>query len=165
VCAAPTAAILDVARFGQGVAGGAGIVVARTVVTDVFDDHDIAGVYSRLGTITAAAPVLAPMAGGALLLVLPWRGVFLVLAGFGVLLAAGVWWWIPESLPPHRRRAGGVVAGLRSIGEVAARGAVLAPVLALSFGGAAVFAYIAGTTFVFQQAYGLTAAGRAWCTG
>ncbi|MFI5720602.1 multidrug effflux MFS transporter [Nocardia sp. NPDC051750] len=159
VCAlAPTAAILDIARFGQGVAGAAGIVVARAVVTDIFDDHEIAGVYSRLGAITAAAPVLAPMAGGALLLVLPWRGVFLVLAGLGVLLAWGVWRWIPESLPPHARRPAGLVAGLRSIGRVAARGAVLAPVLALSFGGAAVFAYIASTTFVFQNVYGLTAA-------
>ncbi|MEU4311458.1 Bcr/CflA family efflux MFS transporter [Nocardia sp. NPDC024068] len=162
---APTAAVLDVARFGQGVAGAAGIVVARAVVTDVFDDHDIAGVYSRLGAITAAAPVLAPLAGGALLLVLPWRGVFLVLAGIGALLAAGVWWWIPETLPPHSRRPAGLVAGLRSIGGVAGRGAVLAPVLALSFGGAAVFAYIAGTTFVFQQFYGLSAAAASLVYG
>lgn len=155
---APTAAMLDAARFGQGIAGAAGIVVARAVVTDVFDDHAIAGVYSRLGAITAAAPVLAPMAGGALLLVLPWRGVLLILAVIGLLLVAGVWRWIPESLPRPARRPGGVAAGLRSIGALAARGAVLAPVVALSFGGAAVFAYIAGTTFVFQEIYHLTAA-------
>ncbi|WP_269749671.1 MFS transporter [Nocardia fusca] len=97
-------------------------------------------------------------AGGALLLVLPWRGVFLILAVIGLLLAAGVWRWIPESLPRPARRPGGVAAGLRSIGAPAARGAVLAPVVALSFGGAAVFAYIAGTTFVFQEIYHLTAA-------
>ncbi|WP_280397244.1 Bcr/CflA family efflux MFS transporter [Nocardia carnea] len=162
---APTAAILDIARFGQGVAGAAGIVVARAVVTDMFDDHDIAGVYSRLGAITAAAPVVAPMAGGVLLLVLPWRGVFLVLAGIGVLLAAGVWWWIPESLPASARRPAGVMAGLRSIGGMATRSAVLAPVLALSFGGAAVFAYIAGTTFVFQDVYGLSPAAASLVYG
>lgn len=166
VCAlAPTVAVLDAARFGQGVAGAAGIVVSRAVVADVFDDHDIAEVFSRLGAITAAAPVLAPLAGGALLLVLPWRGVFLVLAVFGSVLAVGVWFWIPESLPPHARRPGGMVAGLRSIYGVATRGAVLAPVLALSFGGAAVFAYIAGATFVFQEVYGLTAAAASVAYG
>ncbi|MFD4406505.1 multidrug effflux MFS transporter [Nocardia sp. NPDC058499] len=166
VCAlAPTVVILDVARFGQGVAGGAGIVVARAVVTDMFDDHDIAGVYARLGAITAAAPVLAPMAGGALLLVLPWRGVFLVLAAVGLLLAVGVARWIPESLPAHARRPGGVAAGLRSIGVLVAHGAVLPPVLALSFGGAAVFAYIAGTTFVFQEIYHLTPAAASLVYG
>ncbi|MEU1980951.1 Bcr/CflA family efflux MFS transporter [Nocardia sp. NPDC019395] len=154
---APTVVILDIARFGQGIAGAAGIVVARAVVTDIFDDHEIAGVYSRLGAITAAAPVLAPLAGGALLLIMPWRGVFLVLAVVGLLLAVGVWRWIPESVPPSARRPGGIAAGLRSIGTLAARGAVLAPVAALAFGGAAVFAYIAGTTFVFQEIYHLTA--------
>ncbi|WP_280425551.1 Bcr/CflA family efflux MFS transporter [Nocardia carnea] len=166
MCAcAPTVVVLDAARFGQGVAGGAGIVVARAVVTDIFDDDDIAGVYSRLGAITAAAPVLAPMAGGALLLVLPWRGVFLVLAVVGLLLAAGVWRWIPESLPSHARRPGGIVAGLRSIGALLTRRAVLAPVSALSFGGAAVFAYIAGTTFVFQEVYHLTPAAASLVYG
>ncbi|WP_431939987.1 MFS transporter [Nocardia grenadensis] len=90
VCAlAPTVVVLDAARFDQGVAGAAGIVVSRAVVADVFDDYDIADVFSRLGAITAAAPVLAPLAGGALLLVLPWRGVFLVLAVFGSALAVG----------------------------------------------------------------------------
>lgn len=88
--------------------GAAGIVVARAVVADLFDDHDIAAVYSRLGAITAAAPVLAPLVGGALLLALSWRGVFGVLAAFGLLLAVGVRRWIPESHPPRARLSGGV---------------------------------------------------------
>ncbi|WP_280272968.1 multidrug effflux MFS transporter [Nocardia wallacei] len=166
LCAsAPTIAILDLARFGQGVSGAAGIVVARAVVADLFDDHDIAAMYSRLGAITAAAPVLAPMAGGALLLLLPWRGIFAILAAFGVLLTAGVWRWIPESHPPHARTSGGITGGLRAITALATRRAVLAPVLALSFGGAAVFAYIAGTTFVFQDTYNLTPAAASLVYG
>ncbi|MCZ9340700.1 MFS transporter, partial [Streptomyces sp. TRM76130] len=66
--AAPTAAVLDAARVGQGITGAAGIVVSRAVVTDLFDDRDLAPVFSRLGAIGAMAPVLAPLAGGALLL-------------------------------------------------------------------------------------------------
>ncbi|MCD7436750.1 multidrug effflux MFS transporter [Streptomyces lincolnensis] len=159
ICAlAPTVDVLNAARVGQGIAGAAGIVVSRAVVADLFDDRDLPSVYSRLGAITAAAPVLAPLAGGALLLVVSWRWLFAVLALMGVLLALGVWRWIPESHPPHARLAGGAVASLRSLGSVAAQRAVLTPVLAVAFGGAAVFAYIAGTTFVFQDIHHLSPA-------
>jgi DHA1 family bicyclomycin/chloramphenicol resistance-like MFS transporter len=159
VCAlAPTVAVLNSARVGQGVAGAAGMVVSRAVVTDLFDDRELPLVFSRLGAIGAMAPVMAPLAGGALLLVVPWRYVFAVLALMGVLLAAGVWRWIPESHPPDARLTGGLGTSLRAIGGVAAQPAVLAPVLALGCGGAAVFAYIAGTTFVFQDIYHLSPA-------
>jgi DHA1 family bicyclomycin/chloramphenicol resistance-like MFS transporter len=104
------------------------------------------------------APVLAPLVGGALLLVVPWRYVFAVLALMGVLLAVGVWRWIPESHPPGARLTGGLALSLRAIGRVAAQPALLAPVLALACGGAAIFAYIAGTTFVFQDIYHLSPA-------
>ncbi|WP_414504884.1 multidrug effflux MFS transporter [Streptomyces sp. NEAU-L66] len=159
VCAlAPTVQVLIAARVGQGIAGAAGLVVSRAVVADLFDDHELPSVFSRLGAITAAAPVLAPLAGGALLLAVSWRYVFVVLALMGVLLALGVWHWIPESHPPHARLTGGPAASLRIIGQVAARRAVLTPVLALACGGAAVFAYIAGTTFLFQDIYRLSPA-------
>ncbi|MBF6328064.1 multidrug effflux MFS transporter [Nocardia transvalensis] len=166
VCAlAPTVEVLDAARVGQGVSGAAGIVVARAVVTDLFDDHDLAAMYSRLGAITAAAPILAPMAGGALLLVFSWRAVFAVLAALGLLLVLGVWRWIPESHPAQARPAGGVTAGLYAIARLATRPEVLSPALALSFGGAAVFAYIAGTTFVFQDIHHLTPAAASLVYG
>ena len=159
VCAAaPTLAVFNVARIGQGAAGAAGIVVSRAVVTDLFDDRELAPVFSRLGAITAAAPVLAPLAGGALLLVLPWRYVFAALALAGLLLCLGVARWIPESRPPSARLSGGLTGSLRAIGQMAARRTVLAPVLTLAFGGAAVFAYIAGTTFVFQDIHHLSPA-------
>ncbi|RNG22258.1 multidrug effflux MFS transporter [Streptomyces botrytidirepellens] len=159
VCAvAPTLAVLNAARVGQGITGAAGIVIARAVVADLYDDGELATVFSRLGAITAAAPVLAPLAGGALLLVVSWRYVFAVLALTGLLLALGVLRWVPESHPPSARLTGGLARSLRTIGRVAGRRAVLAPVLALAFGGAAVFAYIAGTTFVFQEVHHLAPA-------
>ncbi|MFF7313181.1 Bcr/CflA family efflux MFS transporter [Streptomyces sp. NPDC008137] len=159
VCAlAPTVEVLNTARVGQGIAGAAGIVVSRAVVADLYDDRELPLVFSRLGAITATAPVLAPLAGGALLLAVSWRYVFAVLALMGLLLSLGIWRWIPDSHPPHARLTGGMTASLRAIGEVAAQRAILAPVLALACGGAAVFAYIAGTTFVFQDIYRLSPA-------
>ncbi|MFM9368413.1 multidrug effflux MFS transporter [Streptomyces sp. Da 82-17] len=159
VCAlAPTVAVLNTARFGQGIAGAAGIVVSRAVVTDLFDDRELSSAFSRLGAITATAPVLAPLAGGALLLAVSWRYVFALLAVLGVLLTVGVWRWIPESHPRHARLTGGLTASLRTVARVAAQPAVLAPMSALACGGAAVFAYIAGTAFVFQEIHHLSPA-------
>ncbi|MEJ8647975.1 multidrug effflux MFS transporter [Streptomyces sp. MS1.AVA.3] len=159
LCAlAPTVDVLIAARVGQGIAGAAGIVVSRAVVADLFDDRELPSVFARLGAITATAPVLAPLAGGALLLTVSWRYVFAVLALMGVLLALGVWQWIPESHPPHARLTGGLAASLRTIGQVATQRAILIPVSSLACGGAAVFAYIAGTTFVFQGIYRLSPA-------
>ncbi|WP_055545677.1 MFS transporter [Streptomyces sp. NBRC 110028] len=84
-----------------------------------------------------------------------WRYVFAALALVGLLLVLGVLRWVPESRPPHARLTGGLIGSLRTIGQVAARRTVIAPVLTLAFGGAAVFAYIAGTTFVFQDIHHL----------
>ncbi|MEV5887190.1 Bcr/CflA family efflux MFS transporter [Streptomyces sp. NPDC052020] len=153
---APTVEVLNAARVGQGITGAAGIVVSRAVVADLFDDRELPSVFSRLGAITATAPVLAPLLGGALLLVVSWRYVFAALAVTGLFLALGVLRWIPESHPPQARLTGGLSSSLRAIGRVAGRRAVIMPALALAFGGAAVFAYIAGTTFVFQDIYRLS---------
>ncbi|WP_314177771.1 multidrug effflux MFS transporter [Streptomyces winkii] len=150
---APTAVVLDVARVGQGIAGAAGIVVARAVMTDLFSGIQLAKKIAALGAITALGPVVAPLFGGAVLAVAPWRVVFFLLALFGLVLLVGVLRWVPESLARQDRTSGGITGGLRSVGRVATRRSVLAPVLSLSFGGAAVFAYIAGTSFVFQDIY------------
>lgn len=161
VCAlAPTLAVLNAARVGQGFSGAAGIVIARAVVTDLFDDGELATVYSRLGALSATAPVLAPLAGGAVLLVVSWRYVFAALALIGLLLILGVLRWVPESHPPQARLTGGLAGSLRTIGQVAAQRAVIAPVLTLAFGGAAVFAYIAGRRPVPPRS-GRIPAGRA----
>ncbi|WP_055488697.1 Bcr/CflA family efflux MFS transporter [Streptomyces sp. WMMB 322] len=150
---APTAVVLDAARVGQGIAGAAGIVVARAVMTDVFSGMQLAKKIAALGAITALGPVAAPVFGGAVLAVTSWRVVFFLLALAGLALLVGVLRWVPESLPRHDRTSGGMAGGLRAVGRVAKRRSVLAPVLSLAFGSAAVFACIAGTSFVFQDIY------------
>ena len=73
-----------------------------------------------------------------------------------MLLAAGVF-GLPESLPPERRRAGGVRDTLRSFRTLLADRLFVAVVLAAGLAGASMFAYIAGATFVLQRIYGLSA--------
>ncbi|MFG1680448.1 multidrug effflux MFS transporter [Nonomuraea sp. NPDC049269] len=154
----PGIEIFDAARLLQGVAGAAGMVVARAVLTDRFHGTPEAGRhFATLSAIVFMAPVAAPVLGGAILDIGSWRLVFTALAGFGVLLIAGLLAWVPESLPTDRRRSGGVTGVVKAITMLAGRRALVGYVLASSFTGAALFTYIAGSTFVFQNVYGLSA--------
>ncbi|GAA2278456.1 multidrug effflux MFS transporter [Nonomuraea roseoviolacea subsp. roseoviolacea] len=154
----PGIEIFDAARLVQGVAGAAGMVVARAVLTDRFHGTPEAGRhFATLSAIVFTAPVAAPVLGGAILGVGSWRLVFVALAGFGVLLIAGILAWVPESLPAARRRPGGVTGVVKAVAMLAGRRALVGYVLASSFTGAALFTYIAGSTFVFQDGYGLSA--------
>ncbi|MFJ8537020.1 multidrug effflux MFS transporter [Streptomyces sp. NPDC093591] len=148
---APTIEAMTVLRFGQGVAGAAGIVVGRAVVVDLFHGPELSRVYAALSGIGALGPVLAPVLGGGLLAVAPWRFVFVVLALAGVALMLGIARGVPESLPRGRRTEGGAGGALRATGAVAVRPGVLVPVLTMGCTGAATFAYIAGATFVLHD--------------
>ena len=68
----------------QGVGAAAGAVVAMAIVRDLFDGRAAATLFSRLMLVLGVAPVLAPTIGGELLRFTSWRGVFAVLAVYGV---------------------------------------------------------------------------------
>ncbi|MCK9870326.1 multidrug effflux MFS transporter [Nocardiopsis dassonvillei] len=156
---APTIEILNVARVLQGASGAAGMVIARAVISDRFHGPDAARHFSTLAIILFIAPVLAPVVGAGVLELASWRVVFLVLAAFGALLVAGVLAWIPESLPPERRRSGGVGATFMAMGGLLSNRAVMGYVLLLAFGSAGLFTYIVSSTYVFQEIYGVSAMG------
>ena len=90
-------------RVLAGLATAACIVVGRAVVVDLFPGAGTTRAFAVLGAVTSIVPVLAPVAGSLLALVMGWRGMFLVLAGLAVLLTAVGWRALPESLPPERR--------------------------------------------------------------
>lgn len=154
---ASTIELLVVLRLVQGLAGAAGIVIARAVARDLYSGQRLVIIFSRLILVNGLAPVLAPLIGGQLSLVTSWRGIFVVLAAFGVvLLAAGIF-GVRESLPPERRRTGGVRDTLQSFRALLGDRLFVAVVLAAGLAGASMFAYIAGATFVLQRLFGLSA--------
>ncbi|MER7129280.1 multidrug effflux MFS transporter [Streptosporangium saharense] len=158
VCAlAPNIDVLNAARLLEGVAGAAGMVVGRAVLTDRFHGTPEAPRhFATLSVIVSIAPIAAPVLGGAILGFASWRVVFAALTGFGVLLVLGVLAWAPESLPASRRHSGGVSSTFRAIGGLFGRRALMGYVLTSSFSGAALFTYIAGSAFVFQDVYGVS---------
>lgn len=92
VCAlAPTTELLIGFRLVQGLAGAAGVVIARAVVRDLYDGVEMARFFSTLMLISGAAPIVAPLIGGQVLRFADWRGVFVVLAVVGLALTVVVW--------------------------------------------------------------------------
>jgi MFS transporter, DHA1 family, multidrug resistance protein len=151
---APGVEMLIVFRFVQGLAGAAGIVIARAVVRDLYDGLAMARFFSTLMLISGLAPILAPVLGGQILLFTDWRGIFLILTGIGLVLTVVAARWLPETLVPEKRHSGGVPDALRTMRGLFADRVFTGYLLAGSLAFAALFAYVSASPFVVQEIYG-----------
>jgi MFS transporter, DHA1 family, multidrug resistance protein len=151
--AAPSILVLDVLRLVQGLCGAAGIVLARAIVRDRWSGLEAARIYAGLMTALSLGPILAPTIGGGLLHLTDWRGLFVVLAGWGVALLVAAAVWVPETLPPSARRPAGLGRTLRVMRRLLDDRVFTGYTVGagLSFG--ALFSYIAGSSFVFQDVH------------
>jgi len=161
---APGMGWLIAARAVQGVAMGAGGVVARAVVRDLCDPLASAKIFSKLMLVMGVAPILAPLAGGWLLEHASWRWIFITLTLLSGLSALAVTLWLPET---HRPQAPHIP--LRHAGKQYLRllGNRLFVSYALSGGlvMAGMFAYIAGSPYVFIELYGVPPDRFGWVFG
>src|SRR5690348_11589489 len=93
------------ARFAQALGGASGMVVIRAVIRDRFDEIQSARVLSLMMLVMGAAPILAPLAGGWLLVNGSWHWIFAFLVAYTVLCIALVALFLEESHPVHKRSA------------------------------------------------------------
>lgn len=154
---APDIISLTVLRLAQGFAGAGAIVIARAVVRDLRSGAAAARLFSVLMLVTGLAPTLAPIVGGQLLRATSWRGLFVALGAVGVALFVGTAVALPETLPPERRHAGDWRAIGRTFHSLASSRVFCGYALVVSFSFAEMFAYIAGSPFVIQDIYGVSA--------
>lgn len=153
---APSVTVLILLRFIQGMAGAAGIVIARAIVRDLYSGIAVARFFSLLMIVNGLAPILAPIIGGQLLHFTSWRGVFVTLTIIGILLFVAAATGLSESLPPERRQHGGIRATLITFWRLLTDRAFVGYALACGLAFAAMFAYISGSPFVLQDIYGVS---------
>ena len=154
--AAPSISVLVVVRLLQGMAGGVGIVIARAIVRDLSDGTTAARMFSVLMAVTGVAPVCAPLIGGQVLAFTSWRGVFVILAAIGVPLLLAAVLGLPETLAPAQRHGGGLRAVLRTFRGLLGDRSFGPHAASFSLSFAAMFAYIAGSSFVLENIYGIS---------
>ncbi len=95
---------LWVFRIMQGVSAGAGVVVGRAIIRDLYSDAPAARLLSMVTMIFSIAPAVAPVLGGLIVKYLDWRVIFLFLLVYSLLLFAVCWRYLPETLPPGQRQ-------------------------------------------------------------
>lgn len=161
---APTLEALIVARFVQALGGCAGMVLSRAIVSDTCDAVGSAKVFSQLMLVMGLAPILAPMFGGVLVSLHGWQSIFLVLTVFSALCTLAVLLGLPESLPAHQPRQP-LSGALRQYGRLLNDRVFLGHALTGGVAIAGMFAYIAGSPFVFIKLYGVPAEHYGWLFG
>jgi len=153
---------LWVGRALQGMSAGAGMVVGRAVIRDIFDGARAQRLMSRVMLIFGIAPAVAPMVGGSLLLLFGWRSIFVFLALFAALLVGLSWRYLPETLPREARQSMHPAPLLRAYGAVLGGGAflLLAFALALNFNG--FFVYVLSAPVFVMEHLGLGPGAFGW---
>ena len=152
----PSVELLVVARFVQGVAGGVGLVIAQAAGRDLYSGAALIRFFGRLTVLSGLAAVVGPLLGGLLATVADWRGLFLFLAAVGAAILLAVALQFTETLPTDRRTPGGLAQTGRDYRTLLSDRRFVGAVLVSGFAYAAVFAYLAGATYVLQGIYGLT---------
>lgn len=115
---APSLPALLAFRAVQGLSAGAGAIISRAMVRDVFADAQAQRTMSHIAMIFGLAPAIAPVAGGLMLGWGGWRGIFWALAVIGAALLALVLFFMPETHPEDRRSALDVRQLVAGLGEV-----------------------------------------------
>lgn len=161
---APSLEWLIGARFVQALGGCAGMVISRAVVADKCDAVGAAKVFSQLMLVMGLAPILAPMLGGLLVNTTGWQSIFLVLTGFSAAAGLAVALGLPESMPAHVPRQP-LSGALRQYARLVKDSVYLGHALTGGIAIAGMFAYIAGSPFVFIKLYGVPAEHFGWLFG
>jgi MFS transporter, DHA1 family, multidrug resistance protein len=162
---APDIYTLIAMRCLQGGGGCVGIVIARAVVRDLFEAQQAARMFSVLMLVMGSAPILAPIAGGYLLVWLGWRSIFWTLSAFGLLCLLGAAAWLPETHPRRVRSASGIAGAAAVYASLLRDRRFVGYALAGAFAQAGMFAYIAGSPSVFIESFKLSATAYGWLFG
>jgi DHA1 family bicyclomycin/chloramphenicol resistance-like MFS transporter len=96
---------LWVFRILQGVSAGAGIVIGRAIVRDLYSGAEAERMLALVTMIFSISPAIAPIVGGWVVTLSEWRTIFLLLFGVALALLATCWRELPETLPPKERQS------------------------------------------------------------
>jgi len=151
-------------RVMQALGGCAGMVVCRSIVRDVFDRQRAAQIFSTLMLVMGVAPVLAPLVGGYILKYLGWRAIFMVLGTLSSLSWVCSFLFLPETHPASHHRPP-ILSSVRAIGSIIRDKEFLGFALTGASVVSGMFAYIAGSPFVFIVLYGVRPERYGWIFG
>ncbi len=146
---------LIVARAIQAFGGAGPIILARTMVRDLYEGPRAGREMSMMGSIMGVTPIIAPVLGGFLQVGFGWRSIFATMAAGGLVLALLSAFLVPETNRFRDRSHLSPGAILRSYSVVLKNRSYRAYVALLALSYAGLFAFISASSFVMQGVYGL----------
>ena len=153
---------LIVARFFQAIGGCVGMVAAQALVRDIFPVNKTAQMLSLLTLVIAISPMIAPTVGGYVTAHFGWKVVFLVLAGIAALILVAVSLILPRGARPDRSISLKPSSVTKNYIQVLKNKKFFTYMTVGGIAGAAPFAYIAGSSDVFMNMYGLSETVYGW---
>jgi DHA1 family bicyclomycin/chloramphenicol resistance-like MFS transporter len=151
---APNLTVLLIGRALQGFSAGAGQIVSRTIIRDLFTGPAAQKMMAQVAMIFSIAPAVAPIVGGWIIGVASWRAIFGGLVAVGVILAIMVVFGLPETHPIEKRRQLDLADVLHGLRMVLSDGPYLRLAFAGMFGFSAQFIYIVGAPIIMLQLLG-----------
>ncbi|PVB59391.1 multidrug effflux MFS transporter [Labrenzia sp. 011] len=150
-------ALFNSLRFLQAIGACAGMVVGRAVVSDLYEGQRAAKVMTVLVMLLTIGPIISPTLGSLLLVNFGWRSIFLVMAAVSAVAIILSQLVIPETLPPEKRAGAAFSTGLKTAGRLLGRAQFVRSAVIAGLVQGGMFAFITGSSGVFQGAFGLDA--------
>lgn len=151
----PTIHIFNLCRFFQGIGASSGYFLAKTIPADVYAGRPLARLMALIGAINGIAPASAPVIGGIMADAFGWKSIFLLLAGFAVIVLVMAW-IVKESLPADRRVTGSLLTSMKGYGTLFKSSPFMTHVMLKASALGLLFAYISSSPFILQDHYGMS---------
>jgi DHA1 family bicyclomycin/chloramphenicol resistance-like MFS transporter len=149
----------------QGMTAGAGIVISRAIVRDLFDGAPAQRLMSQITMMFALAPAIAPVIGGWLQTFFGWRSVFAFLVVATAALWLACWKLLPETLPPEKRQSLRPGYLGRTYWKVLSSPPFLLACAALSLNFSGFFIYVLSAPVFLMTHLGVPETGFLWLFG
>ena len=163
LCAfAPSFNILLLGRLLQAFGAAYFMTISRAVIRDHYSTQEAANAMTVLMLLTGLAPVMAPIIGALLADYTGWRGLFLILAIYGLVSFLLVTFYFKESLPLDKRLPISPKSIVTNYIGLLFDRSFIGFALASGFSMGAMFAFIASSSTVLMETYGLSPRGFAW---
>jgi DHA1 family bicyclomycin/chloramphenicol resistance-like MFS transporter len=153
---APNIETLIVFRFIQGLGGGAAMVVPRAIVRDLHTGNEAARLMSLLMLVFSVSPILSPLVGSLVIDATSWRGIFWSVTGIGAVGLVLVAAMLGETRPPEQRAQSSLRSAFVGYGLLLRDWHFLGLTFIGAFGMAGFFIYLANSSFVLIEHYGLS---------
>jgi MFS transporter, DHA1 family, multidrug resistance protein len=155
VAMAPNLPSFIALRFVQGLGACAGMVIPRAIVRDIRSGEEAARLFALMLLVLGVSPIFAPLLGSFLIQWLPWKSVFWFLTVFGAICWFTIYRKLDETHPVENRSSDGIGMAFKSYGRLLRDRRFMITVLVGGFSQAVLFAYLAGSPFVYIKLHGV----------